>query len=125
MDRSMAAADLMTRRVVTIRASATVAQATQVLQEMDVRHLPVVDADRCLVGMLSDRDLRGQGGDQKVTTVMSSDVVTVGTTTELGELIDLMLDLKVGALPVVDPHDELVGIVSYMDVLRAVRRDLD
>jgi len=53
---------------------------------------------------------------------MSGDVVTVYPETELSESIDRMLDLKVGALPVVDPSTgELQGIVSYVDLLRALR----
>lgn len=51
------ASDLMTTHVVTIRQTATVRDALRTLDEMDVRHLPVVDERREVVGMLSDRDL--------------------------------------------------------------------
>ncbi|MNC91117.1 CBS domain protein [compost metagenome] len=62
---------------------------------------------------------------QPVSAIMSCNVVTVTTETELVEVIDLMLDQKVGAVPVVnDDSSELVGIVSYMDVLRAARAAL-
>ena len=53
---------------------------------------------------------------------MSPDVTTVHPETDLSESIDRMLDLKVGALPVVGPGTgKLQGIVSYVDLLRALR----
>ena len=55
---------------------------------------------------------------------MSADVATIAPAAELVEVIDAMLESGVGALPVVDDAaDELLGIVSYVDVLRAVREE--
>jgi CBS domain-containing protein len=75
--------------------------------------------------MISDRDLRGVGGSEQeraVTEIMTSDVATIDPETEVEEIIDLILDLKIGALPVVDEETkELMGIVSYVDVLRALK----
>lgn len=84
--------------------------------------------------MLSDRDLRGlavpdvnagelQGTviralDASVATVMSSNVVSVEEEDEIEDVVELMLDTKVGAIPVVDGDGVLVGIISYIDVLR-------
>lgn len=51
------ASDIMTKQVVTLRQTATVREALRTLEEMDVRHLPIVDERRELVGMISDRDL--------------------------------------------------------------------
>jgi CBS domain-containing protein len=51
---------------------------------------------------------------------MTGDPITVDEETELTEVIDLMIEHKVGALPVV-AEDKLVGIVSYVDVLKAAR----
>jgi acetoin utilization protein AcuB len=57
-----------------------------------------------------------------VIRVMSSDVVSVGVEDDLAEVIDLMLEHKVGAIPAVRPDTrQVVGIVSYIDVLRAVQ----
>jgi acetoin utilization protein AcuB len=95
-----------------------------------------------LVGMLSDRDLAALdvaavlaagGADaarrallRRVVDVMSADVVCAEVETELSDVIDLFLEYKVGAIPVVQPDTrELMGIISYVDVLRAVRDLLD
>lgn len=110
--------------------TATVAEALALLRELDVRHLPVINDDREVVGMLSDRDLRGlalaeptaewpRGRlDILVSEVMSTDVLAVDLDTPADEIVELMLEYKIGAVPVVDAEHHLIGIVSYIDVLR-------
>jgi len=133
------AQDLMTKNPARIAQDAKVRDAVGLLSELDVRHLPVVNSDDEVVGMLSDRDLRAltiptfsageyegkviRALDAKVATVMSADVLTVDTDADIYEVVDLMLDNKVGAVPVVDPDGNLVGIISYIDVLRAAEFD--
>lgn len=132
----LTAHDLMTEDPTTISMNATVHRAVTLLQRLDVRHLPVVDPEGALVGMLSDRDVGGLafpellGGtyvgrvqtalDAPVSSLMSSNVLSVGLEADLAEIIDLMLDQKVGAVPVVDADGTLVGIVSYVDILREI-----
>jgi CBS domain-containing protein len=115
----------------------TVGAAIKKLIEADVRHLPVV-SDGELVGMVSDRDLRSftpvamlelthprelqSRLAQPVSKVMTTDVISVNPETQIEEVIDLMIEHKFGAVPVVEPHgSKLVGIVSYIDALRAAR----
>ncbi len=117
----------MTPKVVTIKPTATVRQALKMLAELDVRHLPVVDEAQELVGMISERDLlrlrrSTEVLNQPVSDVMSGDVLVVTPVTGVEEIIDLMTEHKIGALPVVDNDSQLVGIVSYVDVLRAAGR---
>jgi acetoin utilization protein AcuB len=133
------AEDLMTAHPATVLATSPVREAVQMLQSLDIRHLPVVDEEGALVGMLSDRDLRALElptfvGDEYVLTVrkalgapvsslMTTDVVSVDTEADVAEVIDLMLDNKIGAVPVVDADGELVGIISYVDILRELPID--
>ena len=117
------AMDIMTTKVVTIRQTASVRDAIRALDELDVRHLPVLDEHKELVGMLSDRDLlrlrrSTEGLQRPVSEVMSADVLAVTPTTEIGEIIDIMSENRVGAVPVVDNDSQLAGLVSYVDVLR-------
>jgi acetoin utilization protein AcuB len=105
------------------------------LLESDVRHLPVVDRGK-LVGIISERDVpsdlvspgaRGgfDRGDRPVSNYMSSDVICVTSESDLGDAIELMLEHRIGAVPVVDLDGErLIGIVSYVDVLREARHRL-
>jgi acetoin utilization protein AcuB len=131
------ARDLMTYNPVTVAADASVAEAVEILRELDIRHLPVVQGG-VLVGILSDRDLRqideqllssmnapGAASLRRTTAVariMSSDVIAVHPDTEVTEVIGILIETKIGAVPVIERASrELVGIVSYIDVLRAVQ----
>ena len=125
----------MTPNPMTADAGASIRTVLRKLVELDVRHLPIVD-DGELVGIISDRDLRevtsrmvAEGEtridrvlDRPIADLMSADVLSVDPETELEDVVDLMIEHRVGALPVVSPGtDDLVGIVSYVDVLRAAR----
>ena len=133
----MTADEIMTENPVTVSETASLGEALEILSELETRHLPVVRRGE-VVGMLSDRDLRALGLSTtadvqrmdairasltaRVTTLMTGDVVTVDRDTTLPDIVDLMISEKIGAIPVVDPDsDTLVGIISYIDVLKAVR----
>ena len=134
----MEARDLMTESVRTIRETDRVGEACELLTTLGIRHLPVVNDDGEVTGMLSDRDVRtlgvglvGNGSaaeewkarfDRPVSALMSANVTTIEPSADILEVVDLMLEEQIGALPVVDPEtSDLVGIVSYVDVLRGVR----
>jgi acetoin utilization protein AcuB len=133
----MIARDLMTPNPLTVTPQVSIAEAWDVMRELAVRHVPVVE-DGVLVGMLSDRDLarvsiaqvlRVEGADAlreelktPIVEVMSTDVISVEPETEVGEVIGLLLEHKVGARPVVELGTrEVLGIISYVDVLRALQ----
>lgn len=123
------AMDIMTTNVTSIRPTATLREALKTLDELDVRHLPVVDERRELVGMLSDRDLlqvrrSEEALRQPVSEVMSGDVLAVTPASEVTEIIDLMTEHRIGAVPVVDNDSHLAGLVSYVDVLREAGKHL-
>src|SRR5687767_2735909 len=108
--------EIMTPEPYAVSATSSVQHALRMLAEADVRHLPVVE-DGSLVGIVSDRDLRSFaaiGPDaleqpeaarralgQPVTEIMSSGVVTVNPESEVADVIDLMIEHKIGAVPVV------------------------
>lgn len=130
----MTARDLMTMSPMTITPQTKLRHAVQLLHTLEIRHLPVVDERGGLVGIVSDRDLRALGIpavvepesgssqtlEKGVAEVMSSDVLSVDTEADASEVVELMLEHKIGAVPVVDADGVLVGIISYIDVLRAI-----
>ncbi|MCC7000470.1 MAG: CBS domain-containing protein [Deltaproteobacteria bacterium] len=132
--------DVMTRRPTAVLESAPLRAAAATMRELDVRHLPVLTADHELAGMLSDRDLGGlppEGIDPeeltpaqrhalevKVAAVMSTDVKSVTADQPLLEAIELLIEHRIGAIPVLSLEGRVVGILSYVDVLRAYARDL-
>ncbi|HUM16357.1 MAG TPA: CBS domain-containing protein [Candidatus Nitrosotalea sp.] len=137
----MIARDLMTPDVATVTPKTSIAEVWDLMREADIRHVPVVEG-ASLVGMLSDRDLARldlvrvlnvQGVDAlqqalatPVLSVMQPDVIFVEPDAEAIEVIDLLIDHKIGALPVVETGTRsVIGIISYVDVLRALQSRLE
>ncbi len=133
----MTARELMTPNPATVTPQSSVAEAWDLMRELDVRHVPVVQ-DGALVGMLSDRDLAyldvarlftAEGADAlrrelatPVINVMRSDVIYVEPETDVSDVVELLIENKIGAIPVARPDTrEVVGIVSYIDALRALQ----
>lgn len=136
----MDASTLMTTTVVTATPKDTVRKALRLLEDSDIRHLPVVEGKK-LVGLVSDRDLREYRLplveeiddpeyaddllDTPLSELMSGDILCLEVGESLATGVDLMIEYGIGAIPVVDrDKDELVGILSYVDVLKAVRDTL-
>ncbi len=122
----------MTREIVTVMPETTAADALRVCRERGIRHLPVLEDGR-LAGIVSDRDLRSATpalGDPeraaaleriRVGEVMNRDVVTARPDDPIEHAAREMFERKIGCLPVVE-SDELVGILTASDVMRAFVR---
>lgn len=124
--------DIMTEEPSVAHRDDALVETARRMIDQGIRHLPVVDGDGVVVGMLAERDLRGVIGDlrsfladgertpldtQRVDDVMTSNPVTVTTSASLFDLASCYIDDRIGAVPVVDEDDRLVGIVSYIDLL--------
>ena len=135
----MLAKDIMTENPVTSTELMSVAEALGLLYELDVRHLPVVRG-RELVGIISDRDFNeftGAAEDDVIDAVESARSATVGNfmntspvkvdpETNVRDVVELMLLHRVGAVPVADlDTGDLLGIVSYVDLLRVLQETLE
>lgn len=132
--RSISVRDRMSRRVHTVRPEAHLSEAAKLMRARKIRHLPVVDREGRLVGMITARDLRqvlfapavqderqdvrGVLEALSVRDVMTRGVMSVRGTTSIRDAARLMYERKLGALPVVE-GERLVGIVTETDVLRA------
>jgi CBS domain-containing protein len=121
----MTVADLMTSPVLVVRVDATARAALLRMRRADVRHLAVTDADLRLVGVLSDRDLvRVSPPGRRVRALMTGDVLTVRPETLAREASALLLDHKIGALPVVDEEGRVVGMITETDFVRVAHQAL-
>jgi len=125
--------DLMTISCVTAPLTMPVVEARQLMLAKRIRHLLVTDGPT-LVGIVTDRDIRLNLPSpatslsvweinyllarMTVDSVMSKDVVTTESDREAWEAAQVLLDRKIGALPVVD-RGQLVGIITETDLLRA------
>jgi CBS domain-containing protein len=133
----MRVSDVMSRDVITIEPSRSCRDAASRMCGARIRHLPVVDRDGSLVGVVTDRDLRHrlfQPGvfrevgmvavdvllsDVPVSAVMSTPAIAIEAGADLEDAARLMLEDKVGSLPVVD-HGRVVGILTETDLLRRI-----
>lgn len=128
-------ADVMTRSPLALRSDARLFDVVLTTVREGIRHLPIVDGERCVVGIVTDRDLRVVLGDPIHALARSEDLdrdeltaahamtprpVLVRHDATLGELARALLEEEVGAVPVVDSDRRLVGIASYVDLLRFV-----
>lgn len=106
---------------VTIKKGSTVADALSMMAEFHIGGIPVVDDDRKLVGIVTNRDLRFESDvNRPVDEVMTSDgLVTTSQTTDLEEAAKILQEHKIEKLPVVDNDGRLVGLVTYKDITKA------
>ena len=106
---------------VTIRRGSTVADALRMIAEYHIGGIPVVDDEKHLVGIVTNRDLRFERNHQRtIDEVMTSEnLVTTSQATTLEEAADILQSHKIEKLPVVDSNGKLVGLVTYKDITKA------
>jgi len=128
----------MATSLVTVRPETTVGVARDLLEKHDIRHLPVVDKEMKLVGMVTDRDIRSafpstlvDSGDveghgkldrvqkTQVSDIMSTKTVVLRTVSTLDDAMLFFEKRTVGALPVLDDMGKVVGILSFNDLMQA------
>ena len=106
---------------VTIRQGCTVGEALNMMAEYHIGGIPVVDEDKCLVGIVTNRDLRFEHRlDKKIDEVMTSkNLVTTHQQTDLAAAAQILKENKIEKLPVVDKNNHLVGLITYKDITKA------
>lgn len=130
----MIAEELMTADPFTVGVDDTLQDALEMMTRNEIHALPVLDSGT-LVGIITDRDLRTALGPgfrkrddsqmddkrlaERVGNWMTPDVEAIYPDTSAADVCRLLVDLRVGALPVVDNQSQLVGIISVTDMLAA------
>ncbi len=125
----MRISQVMVKKVWSCRPEDTLSQAASLMWDHDVGCIPVVDEAGCPVAMITDRDIcmsgHLSGRSSSATSVrdaMSKRMVTVAPEQRTEEAEALMREAQVRRLPVVDAAGKLVGIVSLVDLARALPR---
>lgn len=130
---------LMSPEVVTLEVKTTLDIVDDIMTLKRIRHLPVLD-NEVLVGLVTQRDLFRAGlstilefrkhatkewlAQIQVREIMVQDLVTIGPNAPVEDAVSLMVDRKIGCLPVVT-GGKLVGLLSETDCLRYLKRILE
>lgn len=106
---------------VTIHRSKTVADALALMAEYHIGGIPVVDDDKSLVGIVTNRDLRFERHlDKPISEVMTAEnLVTTTQQTDLTAAAQILQENKIEKLPVIDSCGKLVGLITYKDITKA------
>ena len=106
---------------VTIKRGSTVKDALALMKEYHIGGIPVVDDNRHLVGIVTNRDLRFERNlSRAIDEVMTCEnLVTTNQSTDLQQAADILQNHKIEKLPVVDKDGKLVGLVTYKDITKA------
>jgi acetoin utilization protein AcuB len=129
----------MSTPAITIREDVPLQGVREILRARNFRHLPVVDGDNRLVGMVTDRDLRSaypstmldeaesrielaRMAQTPVRAIMSTELVTLAPTSTLDDALFLLDREMVGAIPVVDEQNCVTGVFSIRDLIKAYKR---
>lgn len=126
----------MTKDVITATLDTSLLKIGKLMRDHNVRRLPVVDSKGRVKGIVSDRDVRDASPSKattldmyemhyllaeiKAANIMTPDPLTVKPTDTVENAAMLMLDNKIGGLPVVDDNGEMVGIIADHDVFKAL-----
>lgn len=130
----MLVVDWMTPDVVAVKPETSLLKCRNLLKEKNIRRLPVVDGDNRVVGIVSDRDVRGASpskattlevhemqyllAELKARDIMTPRPLTVKPEATVEEAALLMLGRKIGGLPVVNDDGALVGIITDQDLFK-------
>lgn len=132
--------DVMHSPVISVPLGTPVQEAYEIMRDGGFRHLPVLDEFDKVAGVLSDRDLRSVGAiykdeatgtedflvteDTTVDKIMVTKPFTVLPEDSISFAIDIFREKRIGCL-IVSKGGELLGIVSYLDLLDAFKKILD
>lgn len=137
---------VMRREVVTVTPEDPVTHVVELLLDKDFTAIPVIDAERRVIGMISDTDLLTRGGmavgislkraadpefvrelhhaledpKRRVGEVMTHEAITVAPDASLAEAARVMVTRRLKRLPVVDAEGHLVGILARLDILNTI-----
>lgn len=127
----------MTPQVITVDKEASIFDAQEIMAKHTIRHLPVIDDEDRLIGIVTDRDIRSalptnlikalddpfevknELAKMKIQDVMTKDPFTISPADTIQDALLLIQEKRVGAFPVVDDNGKLKGILSVRDLLRA------
>ena len=117
------AKDLMTKDVITVSEDMSIVELAKVLYENKISGVPVVDKDKKLVGVVTEKDLiniifSGNVRNTKVGDIMSRNIIKFTPDTDIDKIALAISEKNVRRVIIVDDKDKVVGIVSRRDIIK-------
>ena len=105
---------------ITLNGNSTLGDARQIMKEFSIGGIPIIDSDRKLAGIITNRDLRFQKDlTIPVVDIMTHEnLVTAGEGISLEEAEEILMEHKIEKLPIVDTEGKLRGLITYKDILK-------
>jgi acetoin utilization protein AcuB len=124
-------ADVMTGKVVTLSAHHNFNDAVNLMNDRYFRHCVVVDGQRKIIGVISDRDIlralarNPNSRSKSLDQIMTTNPITVKRNTPIIEAVSKILFKRINCLPVVEDDDTVCGIVTSTDLLKSYQQILE
>jgi acetoin utilization protein AcuB len=123
--------EMMTKDIITLNQHDSIAKAIEVLRRFNIRHIPIIDDELNLAGIISDRDVRDASPsifhrnthledlEKPIKDIMKRDVITAHPLDFVEDIAAVFYEYRIGCLPIVKGN-ELVGIVTERDILHTL-----
>jgi len=132
--RNILLKEIMTKDPVTLNIDESFCRVAQIFQEKDIRHLPVVNAQGQILGIISQRDLNRIASPKKAPDgsylydpveltkyILKQHIIqkvySLGSEDSLEKAVEVMAQHKLGCMPIVDANKRVVGITTVTDIL--------
>lgn len=115
--KHLTARDIGSTPVISIGPDATVGQSLSLMQKYKIHHLIILDRDKALKGIVSDRDLLNRKTSDSIMNFAKSEVILTKENTEIKVLANIMLENEISALPFIDSREAVIGIITKTDLL--------
>ncbi|MFB5663907.1 acetoin utilization AcuB family protein [Alteribacillus sp. HJP-4] len=124
--------EIMQKNVITVSNSTSIKEAMALLHKHRIRHIPVIEQDQTITGIISDRDIRDASPsifhadyhtddlERPVSSIMKYPVITAHPLDFIEEAAVVLYENEISALPVADEHDKLIGMLTESNVLHTL-----
>lgn len=113
------ARDIMSENLKLLKETDSFIEAQNLLKKYNINHLPIINKENRLIGMVSDRDLlKASDPTLKISDFMTPEVLTCFEITRIQDISKIMLHERISAIPIINDSHELTGIVTKTDILR-------
>jgi CBS domain-containing protein len=125
MEGQMLVSDYMNKTPITVRSEDNYDIAFQIMEQKNMHHLPVVNQDNHVVGIVTRRDLQlaaryFKEAPAEISEVMHTPVLTTSSSASLSSAIKQMTDNRIGCLPVLGKNRHVEGVLTESDLFRAL-----